>query len=764
MKSKWALHTKLGDVLARGFHERAPEVVLSYHTYRAFVRLSSLLVKVLFTCPMVASAFAKKRRGFITTHVPGPPTLHLRRGVQSGPQLCIAVQLSTLELRVVGAYFALEPEAEGELDEQPLGLYLFTTGPPDQAEETITSFLEEKRCSKPGVRLHVALYNGDGEDLVPRNLLLRRDSKSNKTANILRTIAHSTGGRFHWIQETGIVESDDVQILLNEIDTMVEYSKQCQELVERGTIGNQWTATRIDEYEMKALAARKTPTSPSDSKENSVQGCSPPVQQQRTSGGSIRFGAQRCTQSMDNNVRRYTTRGSYYRTDQVGSVISSKSNSRNFGQVGKSLTKVSKRPFLSSVKCSIPKAEEAMSTREWLKKYSIRNLGLSLNQLVSGAARLHPVVHDNRLGAQVEARYCAGLFPLVNIAGNLRHLQYTWSELETFKNELRKCLLRYILRLEWLLSGSRRFFGVVVEQCVVIVIDLSGSMEPNVNEMKTCLKQLVWEQLFKQHVAFNLIAFNSEILEWQSRGPRLADEPTCHDAIAWIDQLEAIGSTSTDVALQRAAQQLKTMCPRNTLLAEQHLPLWLTKPEEEENEVDTKGDKPVVKRAIYLITDGKPDKSCASILKSVQEWLDSDNAPPPSPCPRTFETNSGGKRKQQLMKLRGLIPVHVISLASGQESKKFLRKLAQMTQGRYHEVLSQPELGPFIQQLKCTWAARCQDQVDEHDPTTTLATSPKVESDNLQLLLKEMRVAERSIKKLQYFQQMYNELRRTTVQ
>lgn len=45
-------------------------------------------------------------------------------------------------------------------------------------------------------------------------------------------IAHSTpNGRFHWFRENGIIESDDVRVLLDEIDEAVSYSKQAQLLV-----------------------------------------------------------------------------------------------------------------------------------------------------------------------------------------------------------------------------------------------------------------------------------------------------------------------------------------------------------------------------------------------------------------------------------------------------------------------------------------------------------------------------------------------------
>lgn len=44
-------------------------------------------------------------------------------------------------------------------------------------------------------------------------------------------MAHCTEGRFHWFGKTGVIESDDVSALLNEIDQSVNFSEESQTLV-----------------------------------------------------------------------------------------------------------------------------------------------------------------------------------------------------------------------------------------------------------------------------------------------------------------------------------------------------------------------------------------------------------------------------------------------------------------------------------------------------------------------------------------------------
>lgn len=46
-------------------------------------------------------------------------------------------------------------------------------------------------------------------------------------------------------------------------------------------------------------------------------------------------------------------------------------------------------------------------------------------------------------------------------------------------------------------AGSRRLFGVILESKVCILLDTSGSMGPYLQQVKTELTLLIWEQLRK---------------------------------------------------------------------------------------------------------------------------------------------------------------------------------------------------------------------------------------------------------------------------
>ncbi|KAF7257606.1 hypothetical protein EG68_05229 [Paragonimus skrjabini miyazakii] len=398
--------------------------------------------------------------------------------------------------------FALENETTRDLNEDSFGLYLFTSGVPDQDGDIIVSYLQDQRCCCPNLRLHVALYNVDDYDKYTGGAIPGRYANITKTADVLRTISHCTGGRFHWFRETGIIESDDIRELLEEINTIVEYSNQCQTLVR--SLKGYPTEWDTDD--------RKTKCKSESALDSIVQSKAKSIKPMETI--NPRLNALTTSRQLASRVKQYKAASSVSpkamawergvsntggRGDPMDSGL--RINNKTHQNPRKPVSG-QRKLCLFAGRCAIPKDEEILSSRDWLQKYSTRNLGLNLNQLVSGAACKHTMAYHNPIKAHVEARYCVGLFPLVNISGGLRHLQYTWGELEVFRQELIKLLRRYIVRFQWLLSGSRRYFGLITERCVVILLDMSGSMISRLDELKTQLKQLVWEQLFREANTF----------------------------------------------------------------------------------------------------------------------------------------------------------------------------------------------------------------------------------------------------------------------
>ena len=109
------------------------------------------------------------------------------------------------------------------------GIYLFTSGIPDQPMEVACAYLEEA-CAGRSLKLHTTLFNVDDYDA--NGAIPGRYANITSTAEVLRGLAHCTHGRFHWIRETGIIESDDISYLTTEIDKAINFSKKCAMLVE----------------------------------------------------------------------------------------------------------------------------------------------------------------------------------------------------------------------------------------------------------------------------------------------------------------------------------------------------------------------------------------------------------------------------------------------------------------------------------------------------------------------------------------------------
>ncbi|KAK2097677.1 von Willebrand factor A domain-containing protein 3A [Saguinus oedipus] len=195
--------------------------------------------------------------------------------------------------------------------------------------------------------------------------------------------------------------------------------------------------------------------------------------------------------------------------------------------------------------------------RGWMAKYGLKKLKLEISRCMGPNC-----THQKSGQRSASARHCS-IFPSIEIHGVVRHIQWTPREMEVYIRCVEKVLRRYVQRLQWLLSGSRRLFGTVLENRVCILLDTSGSMGPYLQQVKTELVLLIWEQLRKRCDSFNLLSFAEGLQSWQDTLVETTDA-ACHEAMQW-----------------------KAFSFR-----------------------DLEG--------LYLLTDGKPDTSCSLVLNEVQ--------------------------------------------------------------------------------------------------------------------------------------------------
>ncbi|NXC22996.1 VWA3A protein, partial [Corythaeola cristata] len=97
---------------------------------------------------------------------------------------------------------AVEVDFKDKDKHKSQGLYLLTTGIPDQETHTISSYVAEV-CRGFDLQLHVCLFS-ILEDVDSNGIIPARYANSIETATALKEIAQAANGRFHWFGEAGM--------------------------------------------------------------------------------------------------------------------------------------------------------------------------------------------------------------------------------------------------------------------------------------------------------------------------------------------------------------------------------------------------------------------------------------------------------------------------------------------------------------------------------------------------------------------------------
>ncbi|XP_054068920.1 von Willebrand factor A domain-containing protein 3A isoform X2 [Rissa tridactyla] len=525
---------------------------------------------------------------------------------------------------------AVEVDFKDKDKHKSQGLYLLTTGIPDQETHTISAYVSEV-CRGFDLQLHVCLFSVM-EDVDSSRIIPARCANPTETAVAFKEIVQAANGRFHWFGEAGIFESDDITVIVSEMEKANSYSQKCAFLAEslKQRSVNQSVGPFIPEGDSNVLLKKEKrkpqkllspkPTALSLArmciKDNhgAERNASKRVLAWRPTSAKAEIPPAQTIKEwpQTENKRKHKPR----KQPEFSVSVFYTDKGRNVGTVYRKYPRIMCiRKSVPSV--TLPKKEEICSSKEWLTKYSIKKLKLELPRLMFGPGCTHQKKTVKSLHKKVSAKYCT-IFPSVEINGVVKHLQFQPKELEIYTEQLEKLLQRYIERIQWLLSGSRRLFGTILEANICVVIDTSGSMDPYLPHIMKELTSLIWEQLRKNEVRFNLLRFAEDTESWKECLVEATDE-TCHDAVQWVSKFHAHGNTCILMALKKA-------------LSFQGI------------------------EALYVLTDGKPDTSGRLILKEIERL-----------------------RKKQDIK------IHTISFScTDRRANEFLKKLASQTGGRYH--------------------------------------------------------------------------------
>ncbi|XP_044525229.1 von Willebrand factor A domain-containing protein 3B [Gracilinanus agilis] len=179
-----------------------------------------------------------------------------------------------------------------------------------------------------------------------------------------------------------------------------------------------------------------------------------------------------------------------------------------------------------------------ISSEEWLRIHGLKTKKLTLSHILSQIGFPHQEDYVCSIGKIVASRYADGLFRQFCKAedGTIYRVTAKTELIYPYVIYLNDAVECFKERMNWLTSGSRQIFGVILEQCITIVLDFGSLDEEEFSLCQDALVMVIDEQV-AQLTKFNLIQYDAS----SSRGA------------SWMD----IGAGS-----QRSRYSLLTVCLR----------------------------------------------------------------------------------------------------------------------------------------------------------------------------------------------------------
>ncbi|XP_065783522.1 von Willebrand factor A domain-containing protein 3B isoform X2 [Muntiacus reevesi] len=181
--------------------------------------------------------------------------------------------------------------------------------------------------------------------------------------------------------------------------------------------------------------------------------------------------------------------------------------------------------------------QSLISSEEWLQLHGLKSNKLTLKQILSQIGFPHCEDYVMSLGRLVASRYANGLFPQIYTTedGRVYNLTAKSELISQYMEHLTQAMESYKQRMDWLTSNSRQIFGVILEQCITIVLDFGGMLEEELNLCRDALTMVLQEQV--AHIAkFNVIRVSQEPVKWQENAVPVT-APSIAAAISWVEKL-----------------------------------------------------------------------------------------------------------------------------------------------------------------------------------------------------------------------------------
>uniref|UniRef100_A0A2K5K5H8 VWFA domain-containing protein n=1 Tax=Colobus angolensis palliatus TaxID=336983 RepID=A0A2K5K5H8_COLAP len=183
-------------------------------------------------------------------------------------------------------------------------------------------------------------------------------------------------------------------------------------------------------------------------------------------------------------------------------------------------------------------AEQSLiSSEKWLQLHGLKSNKLTLKQILSQIGFPHCEDYVASLGRLVASRYADGLFPQLYRAedGRVYNLTAKSELIYQFVEHLMQAVESYKQRMDWLTSKSRQIFGVILEQCITIVLDFGCILERELDLCREALTMVLQEQV--AHITkFNIIRVSQEPVKWQENATPVTKQSIAA-AVSWVETL-----------------------------------------------------------------------------------------------------------------------------------------------------------------------------------------------------------------------------------
>eukprot|EP00049_Salpingoeca_infusionum_P015162 m.291283 g.291283 ORF g.291283 m.291283 type:complete len:1144 (+) comp15825_c4_seq2:336-3767(+) len=232
--------------------------------------------------------------------------------------------------------------------------------------------------------------------------------------------------------------------------------------------------------------------------------------------------------------------------------------------------------YRQMIKGTVPQSKQdqiastEVNAEEWLEKHSLKRLKLDFKQAVLPGVFPHIDGHvgvlsrpgeDSRDLARcqvpeaiqrivpVHAESCHNIPRIPWGKGKSVHVFITNTMVRDYETRIKKVIAMYERKLKALSESSLALFGLIQTMRIVLVIDLSDSMEPRLQELYTVLGRLFDQQLTDRQ--FTLVVFGDNVHVWSDDLVK-GTVDSFAEALRWLEQLQTLGSTNTLGALEEA--------------------------------------------------------------------------------------------------------------------------------------------------------------------------------------------------------------------